>query len=500
MLKQITKDDFAIKDYKIIEDFNRICSSLRTKNYPNNTFEDRFIFLYKKISCNYSRLEKIYEHVNMLYLTKIREGYDSSSLNKIINSNDLEFISKCIQEHKEFATHMNSIFKVNTSYVKTTVKEKADLYIRKILPIYEDKGVLAALEQIIINDKIPLPVLCSEYFDNLVYYGLVGNTYKLKNCTFYLADLFSLSKIVMCYDILLNKVHQSDTYPELLGDDKEKILKLSNASRYINKLKPGEVSRLLQKINVSQNEISSNMQSYIEYYETSEQEVKKLKTEAEIMSLDLEIEKCSEIITRFINSQYADPDNYITINRINRKKFEKALQVLMDNNHPTYVEYCKKIKKIAEKVDLDKIVEYIKEGITEDGKKIRDFDIVDFYILSSVSTQEAKRLAYKELSYNDYLLISNFHKKYSGDREITETTLKDHLKMNIIIIVDGIQYIASDDDKRAALLELQENKIPLTHYTYKIMLKRYIINRLKQNPSPKLVISKKTTKENQNNE
>lgn len=471
------EDIFTIKEGKIIYFYKSVIKGLKSKE----TFEDRFIFLYKKAFLDYERLKRLQNDIEKIYQSKLDSGIDEQELSQYLNKEEFDYIRECIKEHDEFSATIKDIFKTNSSYVKTTVKEKADLYIRKIIPIYEEKGMLETLNEIIMKDSLPLLTLNSEYFDNLVTFALVDDRLRLKNHQILLRDIFSLSKILICYQMLLQNVNIDSTYPTIFGDDKEKVLLLSNEARYINKYKPGMLSSILAKQGLTREQISLNMDSYIKHYEKREQEKQEARRNQEIADLENEVYKCAIIVNRFVQSNFSDPEEYLTINRVDRKKFYKALKIIEVNKHPIYEDYTKKLEIADSQIDFDRILDGIKNGVEEKGE-IRPFDLVDYYLITKLDPREAKRIANRKLPYEDYNKIYNFHKKYHDDKELTETT-KPLLFKRLYKFCD---HEATDDDKRTVLLLLGKQGIRLTETTFKIYLRRYCLGKITQEEIDKI--------------
>lgn len=464
----------TIKEQRIIADFNNICKELKSAS----DFEDRFICLYERLNLNYSRLKRLFAEVSKIYDSRVQLGYTDIVL--LLKSEDIKFISDCIKEHDEFSFKINSFLRVKSSYTKNTIKEKSSLYIMKILNYFYENGIFKTLEKIILIDKLELISLNGEYFDNLVFFALSNDDMRLKNSSFSLKEIFVLAKILLCYNVLINEVHLDNTCESLFGDDKERVLSLSKEARYLNGIKPAMLSSILYNRKLTQNQVMKNMNEYIPFYEKSEQEKLNIKREKLIVDLENELEKCSIVVKRFIDSRFKFLDQYFTINRIDQKRFNKALEVLKNHNHPTYQAYLDKVNAGKEQINFNLLLDGIINGVTlEDGSK-RDFDLVDYYELTSISLNEAKGMANKDLPYSDYLMVSNFHKKYCNDSVVGDSGIKKLMEMSFIFIINNEQYTASSSDKMATLFYIEQNNIPLTQFTYKILLKRIIFDKFKQ--------------------
>lgn len=478
------KEELTTKDYKLIQEFNNICTKLQEKS----SFEECFICLHKKIGFSYARLKKLLISIKDIYNIKIEKQKDHNLKEQIIPYNNILFIENCLREYNNFRMMMLDIININISGIKTTIKENADTYIKKILSLYEDKGILSVLEEIINKDGIQITTLSKEYFDNIVYYALVYEKLNLKHNDYYLSDIFILAKIIIGYDLLINKVSLHNPHASYFNGDVDYILSLANKARSINGITPLELMEILAKQNLDEVQVEKNMSFYANYLSNENNKRKEQQRIEYMNNLDNEIDECVKIIERYLDSKYLLLEDYLKNNRISKEKFDKALSVLKAKEHPIYSLYVKKEQESLAQVDFASLIEGIEKGILKNGRKVRDFDLIDYYTLTKVSLNEAKRLAKKLLPYNQYIIISNFIKKYNNDYMITESNINAILKIEISYPLEGSIYKVSDDDKRSTILKLGEMKIPMTIYTYKILLRRYVMNKIYQGNNPKKFI------------
>jgi len=471
--KKLLNDSFNVNELKLIDVFNSICEHFRNVS----SFQNKFIILYKKFGLNIDIFKEYIIDVKKIYNNKLNEGYDENEIKSYIPDANIQIAIDFVKRHEVFSKRLNSILKINTLYTKYTVKESAIKYIQKILPIFFSEGLEKALTEIVNNDKLSLSILNKDYFDNLAYYAIICATPRLKGCNFSLKEIFATAEIAIAYDVLIRKVHKySDITKITINDDN---CLLANEARYINNIKPDVFLTMLRGDKLSIDKVNEVYEDYKEYYN------KRLLLDIEGKNNKFVIEKNEnisnylKIVTMFIDEDIS-LDDFLKKYNLNNKIFKKAIDTIKNCYPDVYQKYLDKISKLDDVIDLELLLHLLKNGIVVNGKKVRDFDLIDYYRLTTIKPSEAKKIANRCLAYDDYLKVSDFSKVYVHDLDRSNTNITDLTSIGI-----G-NYMSTEEDKKEALLWLNKIGAPVTEYTYKIMLKRYLLYKFKDEKQKKI--------------
>ena len=299
---------------------------------------------------------------------------------------------------------------------------------------------------------------------------------------------------------MIRKKHNINTkYKDLIGQ----IIELTDEK---------EIAELFNKDNYKINEVLNRIEYYIKHYKNDltieEQKILLEETLKKIRPIKNEYEKNKnerakerqrkrdkEALERFkevINGNLTEKE---LINNLGKKRFNKLLNLLDADFYNLYIETVNWQIKEQEQEQKNKIfkihqmiyeiVNYLKNGIeTENG--LREFDVIDFYLLykddmKEIYTQIIECISIKD----DIVLIKNFIKENVYNSEIIFADYKKRLVEGIDIIncekdergypIPNTGIVIPIEEKKSWFEYLENNNIPATNKTYKAMINRYKI-------------------------
>jgi hypothetical protein len=155
------------------------------------------------------------------------------------------------------------------------------------------------------------------------------------------------------------------------------------------------------------------------------------------------------------------------------------LYVLKKYDELSYKKYKETIRKNEEYKNIEiakRIMYLIKNGIVTNGIEIRDFDILDYYLITNMSFHKTFTYIRKFKNIDDIKTARNFFEKYRFANPAYENLL---LRGKLILNIDNVQKEISYEEKTRAITYLKENNIPLLEPTYSIALRRILNGEIK---------------------
>ena len=132
-----------------------------------------------------------------------------------------------------------------------------------------------------------------------------------------------------------------------------------------------------------------------------------------------------------------------------------------------------------------RMAELIINGVEENGK-IRPFDIIDYYQLTTLDFNSFSSMIANRLSYNEIRAIKTFFKQNQlacKDRPIEiEKIRNEKIRFGYLILVDEYankkEYYYPNEEERELIISFMEQNMPLNAYNYSKVLLRYLANTL----------------------
>ncbi|HOZ88762.1 MAG TPA: hypothetical protein PK737_00810 [Bacilli bacterium] len=302
------------------------------------------------------------------------------------------------------------------------------------------------------------------------------------------------------YEMIFNKLTNLENEAEIvdfLTTCKASVYYLrSKLDNYLNQLDPKLeepkrqelAAKLLAKINLYAQKIASNLQSVLK--DKKAEAVKPLIPEA------------IKIVEKFLLDEAPTKEQFCWDNNINIDLFEKYLSIIEQYDSNLYKVYITKInnQNIKNQASimgkLGKVIAGLTNGILINDEQTRPFDLIDYYLITSMPLDTFYGICAEHLNANELKLVKKFFRKYRDDSYLTPpeiqkimmdrdevTTTKDENGFPIA----GTGRIISEKEKQAIIDYLRRNKIVVTNCTYNIAFRRYILGTLEiedQNLTP----------------
>lgn len=237
------------------------------------------------------------------------------------------------------------------------------------------------------------------------------------------------------------------------------------------------------------NNLMEKFNKYFEYKNRQKQlenELKKIeKVKNNVESI---LENAKNIVNQFINSSYENIKQFCISINLKEEKFNEYINLVKENDLDLYEKYKAKVNAVHSQnfAILSKFVEnifnFIKNGIEENGVK-RDFDLLDYYQLTSMERATFLDIAKRNLKKDDINKILKFLRKYNSSKKLTKSNLEQIFEEKTIVGIEfdedkrpipGTGRLISKEEKQKIIDYLKENNIPLYDDCYNIALRRYI--------------------------
>lgn len=300
--------------------------------------------------------------------------------------------------------------------------------------------------------------------------------------TKYMCDLFEV----------LRKEENPEEIIEILKDYDDKIHNLKSiAYDYVRSFRPIEIDTLVD-----------SLKSKIDIYLNYKKEIKEAQIAEKNQLKEIEfLPDAIRLINKFIEDNI-NKGEFCQKNGIDLKYFDDCLYVLEKYNDELYLKYKEKINEqqknrfavISE--NIRKIVECIKKGIQENDR-IRDFDIIDYYLITKLNFYEIERISKSILSSEEMRCLKTFITKNKMIKPIDVNQIMN--EKNIVGVqtdekgnlIEGTGREITVEEKQEVINYLHQNDIPINTKTYRVALKRYINNNLFKNDEDINNVSKK---------
>lgn len=467
------------------EQFRKFVKLLRS----NLTQEELFIRLHDELGIKPDYFDKIAD----LYLRTVLTNNNTSIINNFNYQQTLKLkdLSKAYHDylyqnshHDELELNIDEVNEINvlSTELKTILNESTLSFLIEFLI---NKGYTYDR---LVELRDELNKLWYAYLDREVKLNVEIDRSNIK-----LSDRKeqqeTFKKVLELYNYIISSSYLADI---ICSDreDKEKIINLSYRAKYFNAIKPITVDYSFDMVHIrrlddeSKEKIEQYRKEYREYY-MARKEQENLEKQGE--KTKKAIEKYAGYIRGFLEAKPDNVHTYINSTHISSYEFYKGVSILKECNHTLYNEYehyCKTILKgydcsLAERASevIDKMVYGVEENET-----VRPFDLVDFYASISMTPLQFVRYVSKNMP-GSASIASSFQAKYKNDCPIGELSLEKKLQKEVSYKKydkDGnliYEYIATPQDKEKVVSLLRKYNIPITEYTYNILLRRFVFTR-----------------------
>ncbi|MGN0973531.1 MAG: hypothetical protein ACI4OT_02180 [Bacilli bacterium] len=281
---------------------------------------------------------------------------------------------------------------------------------------------------------------------------------------------------------------------KLLGcDSNEDIISLIEKNKIdTNKLRSELHNILVNNYSDDYDEVYKNLANKIEVYrEYKRDSNEKIRQENKILEhnkfIAKNLDSARELVNNFITSNMTISDFCKKMN-IDVKDFKKSVSIIQEADNELYEDYSKKIESIQSKNyktilnEVNKLVDNIKKGVTNNLGQTRDYDAIDFYLDIKVSPKTINDSA-KILSSTDYVVLRKFlsenHLLEKNTPFSLKPVLEEKTEINCARDKDGIPIagtgrVIEESEKLAIVDFLKNNNIPINKRTYNVAFKRYI--------------------------
>ncbi len=238
----------------------------------------------------------------------------------------------------------------------------------------------------------------------------------------------------------------------------------------VNKNLVLEVANSLQEqLNLKKQMINSEYQRRILLYH---EEQRKIKLEL-IRNLLKDIDDYEE----FSEEEFCNKKN------ISQGSLKNLIAILKTSDYDLYQVYQSKIlnRKKREIKEVLTIIDLIKNGVFE-NEEFREFDVLDYFLLTDLSFNKALLIAKANTSHEDYMYLRSFCYKKGKETPITLDTIKDILNTTQTLKLEDGDYVVPREEKEEILNYLKElfqnRENKLTYSCYLAFLNRKYKNKL----------------------
>ena len=199
-------------------------------------------------------------------------------------------------------------------------------------------------------------------------------------------------------------------------------------------------------------------------------------------------EEASNIIILYLKEKNISFMDFLIKYNITEEIFNDYLKSVMYNNEELYKKYLDvRDKKEQEyKNELDNIIKEIgnrlMNGYEENGIK-REFDIIDYYLITKIPLPILYSLAEKKLPNKQSVKIKDMKNKYIDSEKYNSLDEKSILEEKRIVgikrdsngkMIEGSGREITSKEKERILNYLKKNEISINRMTYKAALNRYL--------------------------
>ena len=215
-----------------------------------------------------------------------------------------------------------------------------------------------------------------------------------------------------------------------------------------------------------------------------ERQQQKEEKKQEYLEVDKEpFEKEKFLLENFIVGNYENKQQYCYICNINMKYFDKLIErakihdINLFNQYKEVIDNDSKRRFAIVANSIRSLVSYIKNGIKVDDNDVRDFDIIDYYLLIKLKFETILAVIKDvDLTNEELKILKTFITKNKDNIKDKSNEVHQILNTNNKQIIGG--RVIELAEKELILNFLKKNNIPKNRGTYNIALRRYLNNTL----------------------
>ena len=249
------------------------------------------------------------------------------------------------------------------------------------------------------------------------------------------------------------------------------------------------------------------------------------KTEEELarkkrqqQSFEVQFPRAQYYIQEFLKQEFENKSEFLkqVEPSITEREFDNLVKIVQTFDPELFKDYKQKTLRIRDlhyarvlKNAMD-VFQLIKSGIPESEKEFREFDIIDYYLISNYPIQKFISLLKEVLPKEELKILYNFYNKNQSsdliDQNLEKRVLTEEKSyLTSVQNQDGtisqMKITLSSEEKTTILEFMSKNKLPNSYKVYATAVNRYLKGMLplQTNPSiaPKQPCIKKLTKNNQ---
>lgn len=241
--------------------------------------------------------------------------------------------------------------------------------------------------------------------------------------------------------------------------------------------------------NYSMEQIKSKIDIYMDYLKNQRVENKEIqKQEKHQLYIEENLDLARETINQYLNGDYEKIGDFCISSGVEIKRFEEYVEIIKENDEELYNKYIEQRDNIQSRrfailvAKCKKIIELIKNGVEENGKK-RDFDLVDYYRITALNFDELLNIIKSRIDATDYRVLKTFIAKNQNDKEMTPFDISNLYNTKTVVgvqfdakrnIIPGTGREITKEEKQSIIMYLKKNNIRLTNKTYNIIYKRWL--------------------------
>ena len=233
------------------------------------------------------------------------------------------------------------------------------------------------------------------------------------------------------------------------------------------------------------NDLKNKINLYKQYKENNKTQTKQTPQEQELKT-------AHRIILSFSINQDISKEDFCENHDITSKEFESYLKIVKEMDGVTYSMFINKIEHLKDK-EKEKLLTNIPLIIKTLKNDNNNFNLLDYYLITTTNLAEFQELAQKllkqnKITKNEYKILEIFISINKLTKECTSRDIKFLINEKVIVkpeIDEEGRYIENTGteitpkEKQAILETLKEKSIPISRKVFHQAIQKYANNQLK---------------------
>jgi len=476
-------------------------SNVENMDFLELSFEERCRYLYEyaiSVDFDYYKTDELckklkligfFEGFNLRWFIKEEKGYE------YVGHPEVYMIAnEIINKRKDSKIEADKIKNYNPALLKIGIEykglwrneEEKILVLNYVLDVYNRftyKACNMLMAEFNTSSKT-INKIYSEAIDVLVLNGDLSNK----------AEVMSERRMKANFDKKMDTSEKFKAYEKLLTtNDEEEIIKIISSLNESFSSLQNCIDTFAVNYAGNTTHIYSNLRSKLKVYSdalVSERKENKAKIKEQEKLFHLT--EAQEVVRTFLEDENCTIADFCKEYGIIDREFENFVKLVKEYDEELAKKYDKKISENSKRSfailssKINSIIEKIKNGIEINGE-IRNFDIIDYYMITKLDFNKILEISRKILDNRDIVVIKKFiatnrmAEKYDCKFEqniLESTTIINVQKDEKGNVIPGTGDIIDIETKKIIILFLKEHNIPLNQKTYNTAFKRYINNTL----------------------